>query len=258
MGLVRLGIANPSATTATTLLTSDNQYLVSVIATNKSTTTSANIRVWVQPSGSSTESQYAYIIYDFPIDQQNSYETFRFAINQNDVVKIYSSTANVSFSAYGLVQYDIKLGAGISSYSATAPINPVDGMIWVDSDGTIAGSSAKPIYVYNAMGAAWIPTAAPIIDTSANYTFTGTVSGITQSVGDNTTKFATTAFVKAGYEKLIPLSSSAPTSPESSDLWVDNTISTAPQLKVYNGSSWVSLGSATDSDQNIIANQVFR
>ena len=102
MGLVRLGISTPSANTATTLFTSDNQYLVSIIAANKSTTTSANIRVWVQPNGASTESQYAYMIYDIPVDASNSYETFRFAVNQNDVVKVQSSTANISFSAYGI------------------------------------------------------------------------------------------------------------------------------------------------------------
>lgn len=54
----------------------------------------------------------------------------------------------------------------------------------------------------------------------------------------------------------IPYSSMAPTSPVTGMLWVD---SSGPSLKVYNGSNWVSAGgSATDSDQNIIANQVFR
>jgi len=160
MGLVRLGIANPSANTATTLLTSDNQYLVSIIAANKSTTTAATIRIWVEPSGSSTESEYAYYVYDLPIDASNSYETFRFAVNQNDLIKVRASSANVSFSAYGIIQYDIRIGAGISSYSPTAPSNPVDGMIWVDSDGVISESSAKPIYVYSSETSNWLSTAA--------------------------------------------------------------------------------------------------
>lgn len=57
--------------------------------------------------------------------------------------------------------------------------------------------------------------------------------------------------------KAVPLQSSAPLSPVASDLWVDNTVPTAPQLKVYSGTSWISIGSATDSDQNIIASMVF-
>ena len=192
MGLVRLGISTPSANTATTLFTSDNQYLVSIIAANKSTTTSANIRVWVQPSGSSTESQYAYMIYDIPVDASNSYETFRFAVNQNNVVKVQSSTANISFSAYGIIQYDIKLGAGISTYSATAPINPVDGTIWVESDAVVTGSSSKPAYVYSASEAAWKPF--------------------------------------ASVNKTVPYQNTAPSSPIQGDLWVDNTVPTAPIL----------------------------
>lgn len=59
-------------------------------------------------------------------------------------------------------------------------------------------------------------------------------------------------------EKTVPLQSSAPSSPAASDLWVDNTVPSSPQLKVYDGSTWISIGSATDSDQNILANQVFR
>lgn len=58
-------------------------------------------------------------------------------------------------------------------------------------------------------------------------------------------------------EKSIPYQASAPTSPEVSDLWVDSS-GTIPILKVYNGTSWVSLVSPADDDQNILANQVFR
>ena len=55
-------------------------------------------------------------------------------------------------------------------------------------------------------------------------------------------------------EKNIPLQSSAPTSPASSDLWVD---SLSMQLKVYNGTSWVALGAAVDDSQLIIAQRMF-
>lgn len=60
-----------------------------------------------------------------------------------------------------------------------------------------------------------------------------------------------------GKEKTIPYQSSAPTSPTTSDLWVDSS-GVTPTLKVYDGASWVSLGgSPTDDDQNILANRVF-
>ena len=57
------------------------------------------------------------------------------------------------------------------------------------------------------------------------------------------------------YEKLIPYSSSAPTSPSQGDLWVDSTV---PTIKTYIGLEWVSVGGgASDSDQGIISGRMF-
>lgn len=56
----------------------------------------------------------------------------------------------------------------------------------------------------------------------------------------------------------VPYASTAPTSPATGMLWVDSSVVNAPALKVYDGSSWISVSSAPDSDQGIIANQVFR
>lgn len=241
MGLRRLAIQNPSANTDTTMFTADNQYLMSVIAANKSTTTSANIRVWVEPSGASSPSQYAYIVYDIPVDETNSYETFRFAVNQNDVVKVRSNTPDISFQAYGLVQFDINLGVGISSYQNSAPTNPVDGMIWVDADATAVGG-LKPAYVWSSEEDEWIPIVGGL-DSTASYTWSGS----------NT--FTGTVIIP-GYEKEIPLQSTAPVSPSSSDLWIDNSAGT-PQLKVYNGSSWTTLGAAVDDRDLVLSQRMF-
>lgn len=62
-----------------------------------------------------------------------------------------------------------------------------------------------------------------------------------------------------GKEKSIPLQNTAPASPATSDLWVDNTDVAKPVLKVYNGTSWVTAGSsiAADDDQIILASRVF-
>jgi hypothetical protein len=182
-------------------------------------------------------------VYDIPVDASNSYETFRFAINQNDEVHVYTSNATISFQSYGLVQYDVNLGVGISSYQASAPAIKVDGLIWVDADGTLPGTTAKPAYVWSSSANDWIPMAGSF-DASLNNTFTGT-------------NIFTGSVTIPGYEKSIPLQSSAPSSPASSDLWVDNTTPTAPQLKVYNGSSWVALGNTVNDSQAVIAQRMF-
>lgn len=189
MGLRRLAISNPTADTDTTLFTADNQYLMSVIATNLSASAS-DISVWIEPSGSSASADYAYIVYDLPVDAKNSYETFRFAVNQNDVVRIRTNSNDMSFQSYGLVQFDVNLGVGISSFQSASPTAVVDGLIWVDSDGTLTGTDAKPSYVWSSASSSWIPFAGEF-DSSANYTLTGdnTFTGTTllsasTSIGD--------------------------------------------------------------------------
>lgn len=184
MGLRRLAISNPSADTDTTLFTADNQYLMSVIATNLSASAS-NISVWVEPSGSSASADYAYIVYDLPVDGKNSYETFRFAVNQNDIIKVRTNANDMSFQSYGLVQFDVNLGVGVSSFQSASPTNVVDGLIWVDSDGVLSGTDAKPAYVWSSASSTWIPFAGEF-DSSANYTLTGnnTLSGTSTFTGE--------------------------------------------------------------------------
>lgn len=253
MGLQRLGIINPIANSASTLFVADDQYLVSVIAANKSAS-AATIRVWTEPVGSTQQSEYAYVVYDLPVDEANSFETFRFAINQGDAIKVSATSSSISFSAFGLIQYDIRLALGVSSYASSSPSYPVQGMIWVDSDGD-AGNGSKPIYIYN--GTSWVSTAAAGIDLNANYAFTGNIS-----IGNvSSTEISYLDGVTSGIqnqldnkEKSIPLQANEPSSPAVSDLWVD---STSMQLKVYNGSTWVALGAAVDDSQLIIAQRMF-
>ena len=100
----RLAISNPAANANTTLFTSDGAYLVSVIATNKSSTENALISVWIAPLGSDSAGGRGYMASNIPLPVSNSYETFRFAINNTDVVKVEATTANVSFTIQGIDQ----------------------------------------------------------------------------------------------------------------------------------------------------------
>jgi hypothetical protein len=164
MGLMRLGISNPSANTDVAIYTATGPFLASIIATNKSASATSNVRMWIVPSGATLTSQYAYLAYDQDIVPQNTLETHRFALNQNDVVYVRADTADMSFMINGLKQVDIALAAGVTSYSNTAPVDVMDGMIWVDKDGngtalnTLAGqviqSSASTQVTLTLRGAA--------------------------------------------------------------------------------------------------------
>jgi hypothetical protein len=135
MGLMRLGVSNPSANTDVAIYTATGPFLASIIATNKSASVTSNVRMWIVPSGATLTSQYAYLAFDQDIVPQNSLETHRFALNQNDVVYVRADTADMSFMINGLKQVDIALAAGVTSYSNTPPLDVMDGMIWVDKDG---------------------------------------------------------------------------------------------------------------------------
>jgi hypothetical protein len=103
MSVKRLGVSNPTLNTNTQVLISDNSYLASVIITNKDTV-DGFARVWLVPSGSSSSSQYSYIVYDVRIPSGNSIETHRFGINTSDSIYVRSSSSSMSFTLSGIYE----------------------------------------------------------------------------------------------------------------------------------------------------------
>ena len=105
-GIERLAVARLSSTIAygssgTTLFTSADYYLVSVVATN-TTAADVEIYVYVVPSGAS-ETGYGLIAYKLIVPAYNSYETFRFGVNPTDVIKV-AGPSGVAFYLQGLDQ----------------------------------------------------------------------------------------------------------------------------------------------------------
>lgn len=109
MAIQRLAAVRPSANTETGLFTFQQSYLVSVIVTNisPSATPIPRVDIYVVPSGASTEGSYVYIANNLTVGYGASFETFRFAVNSGDGLFVTTTTANVSFSLYGLIQDDV-------------------------------------------------------------------------------------------------------------------------------------------------------
>jgi hypothetical protein len=105
MAIIRLGVVNPSANVATIASTVANSHLVSVIIANKTTNSSPVMKanVWVAPQGAAA-SDYAYVCANLIVGPGQSFETFRFALNPNDVLYVSSNIDEASFSVYGLLQ----------------------------------------------------------------------------------------------------------------------------------------------------------
>jgi glucose-6-phosphate dehydrogenase assembly protein OpcA len=98
-----LGQSNPSATTATTLYTvpSATESVVSTIVIANLTATAATFRIAIRPDGA-TLANSQYIAYDITVGASDSTAlTLGITINAADVITVYASTANLTFTAFG-------------------------------------------------------------------------------------------------------------------------------------------------------------
>ena len=98
-----LGQSNPSAATATTLYTvpASTQAVVSTITVANQAATAATYRIAVRVAGAGLAASQ-YIAYDVSLPANASDTlTLGITVGAADVITIYSSTATMSFSAFG-------------------------------------------------------------------------------------------------------------------------------------------------------------
>ncbi len=98
-----LGQQAPSATTATALYTvpSATEAVISTIAVCNRGTASGTYRVAVRPAGAALADEH-YLAYDAALSAKTS-ETWTVGItlDATDVITVYASSADFSFSAFG-------------------------------------------------------------------------------------------------------------------------------------------------------------
>ena len=98
-----LGQSAPSATTPTTLYTvgAGKSTVVSTIAVCNRAATAATYRVAIRPAGTTLANEH-YIAYDSTLAANDSTMiTIGVTLAATDVITVYASTANTSFSAFG-------------------------------------------------------------------------------------------------------------------------------------------------------------
>ena len=122
----RLGVERVVADTDTLLTDVIIPYFTSVIATNLSETETANLTISIRPDNTSDEEEFAYVVYNFPLEPFNTLETNRFALNANDSLYVKSSIGNVSFIAEGISQQNTT-NTYISGSALDYPSNPILG-----------------------------------------------------------------------------------------------------------------------------------
>lgn len=98
-----LGQSNPSATTATTLYTvpASTSAVVSTISICNQAGTSATYRIAIRPAGATLAAQH-YLVYGATVAASDSVLlTVGVTLATTDIITVYASSANVSFSAFG-------------------------------------------------------------------------------------------------------------------------------------------------------------
>jgi glucose-6-phosphate dehydrogenase assembly protein OpcA len=98
-----LGQSNPSATTATTLYTvpSATQAVISTVVVANLTSTAATFRIAVRVNGA-TLANSQYVAYDVTVGASDSTAlTLGITMGAADVLTVYASTANLTFTAFG-------------------------------------------------------------------------------------------------------------------------------------------------------------
>lgn len=98
-----LGQVAPSATTTTTAYTvpSSSSAVISTIVIANRDLSDASYRIAVQPNGGALSNEH-YVAYDITIGGGDSTAlTLGITLGDLDVVSVYASTANLSFSLFG-------------------------------------------------------------------------------------------------------------------------------------------------------------
>jgi hypothetical protein len=102
---VVLGQIAPSATTATTLYTvpSGKDAVVSTIVVANRNAALASYRIAIRPAGETLDNKH-YLAYDVAVNGLDSTTlTLGITLSPTDVITIYASSADLSFSAFGSV-----------------------------------------------------------------------------------------------------------------------------------------------------------
>lgn len=98
-----LAQSNPSATTATTLYTvpSSTSAVISTITICNQAASAGSYRIAVRPAGATLAKEH-YVAYDIAIAANDTTAlTLGLTLATTDVVTIYASSADLSFSAFG-------------------------------------------------------------------------------------------------------------------------------------------------------------
>jgi hypothetical protein len=142
MAVRRVGVLNPLANEEDSFPLSSLSGVASVIATNTGGV-SALVTIYIQPAGTSSETDRAYLAANLEVQPGQVFETFRFGMESNDEVFVEATTSTVAYSLNLLYE---TVGPTLVYYQENQPDFPDVGYMWVKT-------STGEVYFYT--GTAW-------------------------------------------------------------------------------------------------------
>lgn len=127
MAVRRVGIVNPIANIPGSFPAATLTGVASIIAANTGNA-SANVTIYIQPSGTVSSTDRVYLCSNLAIAVGQSFETFRFGLSTGDVGWVESNTSSVSFSMNLVYETEGKTNV---VYQENQPSFPEVGYIWV-------------------------------------------------------------------------------------------------------------------------------
>jgi len=190
------------------------------------------------------------------VKPQNGYELdeihdVRITSIQNDDLIVYNSASSIWVNSPKQDIINTASAAAVTYLVDSAPgtLDTLNELSAALNDDPNFYSTIQSVYLTQSNASAtYLTQAEGLTAAAASSTY------LTQSSASTT--YLTQSSASTQYEKLIPYSTSTPTSPVTGDMWLDSN-STPPALKVYDGSNWVQLGAAVDDSQAIIAGRMF-
>lgn len=147
MSIQRLGLNNPVANQDTLLHAFTDARLVAVTIANKAVTSTPvlKVSVWVVPPNAAVPAEYAYICYNLTVGLGQSFETFRFAVQNGDNLYVRATTADASFVVNGLLQTDDPYADSVVQTFTNKTINGINNTIYLDQGSTAERRSSADV-----------------------------------------------------------------------------------------------------------------
>jgi hypothetical protein len=179
-------------------------------------------------------------------DDPNFYSTIQAVyLTQSNASATYAtiSDANASISRWSKIySASATVISGVDDNSLSLSYTPGNEQVFIN------GILLKETTDYTATSASVITLTEAAFQNDTveviNFTTINLASVYTQEVSDS--RYILNS-ASANFEPNIAYVSSSPSSPSAGTLWIDSTNSSAPALKVYNGSTWIAVSGTAET-----------